>query len=417
MSDGAYDLAVIGGGAAGLAGAAAAAEEYRLDVLVIEAGARLGGIPLQCIHPGFGLSYFNEDLTGPEFAERLAARVHRRDIDILTDAHVTSLELLPDKRKKIVVTTRDGIREIAAACILYTAGARERHRHETGIVGDRPAGVFTAGEAQTLMDIDGALPGRHVVIIGSGDIGLIMARRFALEGATVEAVIEMLPYPGGLTRNVVQCLHDFDIPLHTGRMVTAIRGSERVEAVDTVAVDDSMQPVDGTRQRVPCDTVALATGLIPNTSRLQDLDIAIDPATGGPVVNDCLETSVPGVFAAGNALAINDYVDDAARQGEHAAAGASLYLEHGCIPADGGWIPLQKGRNIGLALPHRISGARDVTLYLRVQRPEPRAIVRLPELDMALPAQGVTPGEMLTIDIEADRLAGHTGAISLEVAR
>ncbi|MBS3773049.1 MAG: FAD-dependent oxidoreductase [Candidatus Thermoplasmatota archaeon] len=415
MSIGAYDLAVIGGGAAGLAGAAAA-DKQGLNVLVIEAGSRLGGIPLQCIHPGFGLSYFNEDLTGPEFAERLVTRVQKRDIDILTDAHVTSLELLSDGWKKSIVITRDGIQEITATGILYAAGARERHRHETGIVGDRPAGVLTAGEAQTLMDIDGALPGRHVVIIGSGDIGLVMARRLALEGATVEAVIEMLPYPGGLTRNVIQCLHDFDIPLHTGRMVTAIRGDRRVEAVDTVAVDDSMQPVDGTRQRFPCDTVALATGLIPNTSRLQDLDIAIDPATGGPVVNDCLETSIPGVFAAGNALAINDYVDDAARQGEHAAAGAALYLEHGQIPADT-WTPIQKGRNIRLILPHQVSGQRPVTIYARVQKPMPHAVVRLPELDIELPAQGVTPGEMLTIDIEADRLAGHTGPLTLEVTR
>ena len=411
----AYDLAVIGGGAAGLAGAAAA-HEHDLHVVIIEAGARLGGIPLQCIHPGFGLFYYEEDLTGPEFAERLVTRVTQRDIDVLTEAHVTSLQRQPDGRKKVSVITAQGIMDITAACVLYTAGARERHRHETGIVGDRPAGVYTAGEAQTLMDIHGALPGQQVIIIGSGDIGLIMARRFALEGATVEAVIEMLAYPGGLTRNVVQCLHDFDIPLHTQRMVTAIHGDERVTAVDTIAVDDNMAPIAGTEQRFACDTVALATGLIPNIPLLQDLGVDIDAATGGPVVNDCLETSIPGVFTAGNALAINDYVDYAARQGEHAAAGAALYLEHGCIPADE-WRPVQPGRNIRLAVPHQVSGQRPVTLYARVQRPEPRAVVRLPELGIELPRQGVTPGEMLTIKLEREVLASLDGPLTVEVSR
>ena len=411
----AYDLAVIGGGAAGLAGAVAA-HEHDLHVAIIEAGARLGGIPLQCIHPGFGLFYYEEDLTGPEFAERLVTRVTQRDIDVLTEAHVTSLQRQPDGRKKVSVITAQGIMDITAACVLYTAGARERHRHETGIVGDRPAGVYTAGEAQTLMDIHGALPGQQVIIIGSGDIGLIMARRFALEGATVEAVIEMLAYPGGLTRNVVQCLHDFDIPLHTQRMVTAIHGDERVTAVDTVAVNDDMAPIAGTEQRFACDTVALATGLIPNIPLLQDLGVDIDAATGGPVVNDCLETSIPGVFTAGNALAINDYVDYAARQGEHAAAGAALYLEHGCIPADE-WRPVQPGRNIRLAVPHQVSGQRPVTLYARVQRPEPCAVVRLPELGIELPRQGVTPGEMLTIKLEREVLASLDGPLTVEVSR
>lgn len=415
MNAAAYDCIVIGGGAAGLAGATAA-HEHGLDTLVIEAGPRLGGIPLQCIHPGFGLTYYGEDLTGPEFAERLVAGVQQRDIDGMTSAHVASLELLPDGRKKATVITRDGITEITAPCILYAAGARERHRHETGIVGDRPAGVYTAGEAQTLMDIDGVMPGRHVVIIGSGDIGLIMARRFALEGATVEAVIEMLPYPGGLSRNVVQCLHDYDIPLYRGRMVTAIRGDGRVDAVDTVAVNDELKQLQGTERRFECDTVALATGLLPNIALLRELGVTIDAATQGPVVNDCLETSIPGIFTAGNALAVNDYVDDAARQGERAAAGAALFNEHSCVPADR-WIPVRAGRNVRLALPHRVSGHREVTLYARVQQPEPRAVVRLPEINLELPPQGVTPGEMLTIDVEREMLDGLNGPLTVEVHR
>jgi len=415
MTGAAYDLAVIGGGAAGLAGAAMA-HDHDMDVLLIEADRRLGGIPLQCIHPGFGLTYYGEDLTGPEFAERLATRVTQRDVDVLTGAHVTNLRVQPDGRKQIVMITSDGVRETTAACILYAAGARERHRHETAIVGDRPAGVFTAGEAQTLMDIDGALPGRSAVIVGSGDIGLIMARRLALEGATVKAVIEMLPYPGGLTRNVVQCLHDYDIPLHTGRMVTAIHGSDRVTAVETIGVTPGMETVPGTARRIECDTVALATGLIPNITRLQDLAVDIDEKTRGPVVNDCLETTQPGVFTAGNALAINDYVDAAARQGERAAVGASLFLKHGHIPA-GTWHPVHRGRNVRFVLPQRVSGQRPVTLYLRVQRPEPRAVVRLPDIDVELPRQGVTPGEMLTVELEPDMLAGLQGALTVEVAR
>ncbi len=415
MNATAYDCVVIGGGAAGLAGAAAA-HERGLNTLVVEAGPRLGGIPLQCIHPGFGLTYYGEDLTGPEFAERLAAEVQQQAIEVMTGAHVASLEQLPDGRKKTTVITPDGVTEITAPCILYAAGARERHRHETGIVGDRPAGVYTAGEAQTLMDIDGVMPGRRVVIVGSGDIGLIMARRFALEGATVEGVIEMLPYPGGLSRNVVQCLHDYDIPLHMQRMVTAIRGEGRVDTVDTVAVNDDLEPLGGTERRFECDTVALATGLIPNIALLRELNVEIDAATQGPVVNDCMETSIPGVFTAGNALAINDYVDDAARQGERAAAGAACSQEHGCIPADR-WIPVRAGRNVRLVLPHRVSGQRAVTLYARVQRPEPRAVVRLPEINLELPRQGVTPGEMLTIEVEQETMDGLDGPLTVEVHR
>lgn len=410
-----YDTVVIGAGAAGIA-AAVKCKEVGLSVLLIESKDKIGGIPLQCTHPGFGNFYYDENLTGTEFAERLIERLEELDVDQMTEAHVTSIENRSDLDKRVELITPEGLYSIQTKTIVYSTGARERHRFETGIQGDRLSGVYTAGEAQTLMDIYGVMPGRRVVIIGSGDIGLIMARRFALEGADVIGVIEMLPYPGGLTRNVVQCLHDFDIPLHTQKLVKEIRGEERVEEVLTVDIDDDFEEIPSSKEVIECDTVALATGLIPYTKKLDELDVVKDPSTKGPKVNEFLETSISGIFAAGNVLAINDYVDFASYQGERAAESAEKYIENEGLEKEK-WIEIKKGRNIRLVVPHLLSGDNDVTLYARVKKPEPHVDIVISEIDEIVKSTSVNPGEMIRLDISKEMLNDLDGELTLEVRR
>lgn len=409
-----YDVVVIGGGAAGLAGASKAVE-LGLDTLIIENSERLGGIPYQCTHPGFGNFYLNENLTGSEFSEYLIGQVLDKKINHLTTAHVTGIRLVSDMNKEIKLVTPEGIMYISAKTILYTTGARERHVHETGIKGDRVAGIYTAGETQTLMDIYGILPGKKVVIVGSGDIGLIMARRFALEGACVVGVIEMLSYPGGLPRNVVQCLHDFDIPLYTNRVVTEIQGKKRVEKVVTTEVDKDFNIVKNSEKVFECDTVALATGLIPYTKILDDMGVEIDPLTKGPVVNDYLETSIPGVFAAGNVLAINDYVDYASEQGELAAIGAKIFIDQSGIHTTD-WKHIIKQGNVRMIVPHMFSGLHDITLYVRVKKPRPKVTIRLVEIGKEIKQQGVTPGQMIKIPLTKEELCSIEHHLTLEVS-
>lgn len=407
-----YDVVVIGGGPAGLAGAKKA-HQLGLKTLLLENKERLGGIPFQCVHPGFGNFYYHENLTGSEYAERLVHEVQDQQIPCVTSAHVSKIHLVSTLEKKITVITREGIQEITTAAILYATGARERHCYETGITGDRLSGVYTAGETQTLMDVEGILPGKQIVIVGSGDIGLIMARRFALEGATVKGVVELFPYPGGLTRNVVQCLHDFDIPLLTRRMVTAVKGRNRVERVVTVQVDEHLHPIPGSEEEIVCDTVALATGLLPYVKKLEKLGAQIDPATRGPVINDTFETSLPGVFVAGNALAVNDYVDYASDQGEHTAVGIKRFIEHQGSTDFG--KPLQKKGNIRFAVPQYITGKQDVTFYIRVKKPASRAMISFVEIGKNIQKRGVTPGEMITISLTKQELTPLPETITLEI--
>ncbi|MEM4583214.1 MAG: FAD-dependent oxidoreductase, partial [Desulfurococcaceae archaeon] len=252
-----YDTVVIGGGPAGIA-AAIKATELGLKTILIENRDLLGGIPLQCVHPGFGLHYFKEDLTGTQFITRLLDKLEKLKVEYMLKAHVHSIEYLDYNKKIVNVITPQGVMRILTKTIIYTTGARERHIYEIGVVGDRPDGIYTAGEAQTLMDIYGILPGREIVIIGSGDVGLIMARRFALEGAKVKAVVEILPYPGGLMRNVIQCLRDFNIPLLLGHTVVKVIGKKRVEKVLVAKVDENFKPIPGTEFEIPCDTVVLS---------------------------------------------------------------------------------------------------------------------------------------------------------------
>ncbi|MEM1696659.1 MAG: FAD-dependent oxidoreductase [Desulfurococcaceae archaeon] len=411
-----YDVVVIGGGPAGIAAGIKSAK-LGLKTIIIENRDVLGGIPLQCIHPGFGLHYYDRDMTGTEFITKLVDELEKTGVDYLLGAYVHNLEYRDFMDKVVTIVSRKGITMIHAKAIIYAAGARERHIFEIGVTGDRPDGVYTAGEAQTLMDIYGVLPGREIVIIGSGDVGLIMARRFALEGATVKAVVEILPYPGGLMRNVQQCLVDFNIPLLLNHTVLGIVGKNRVEKVIVARVDENLKPIKGTEFEIPCDTVIVSAGLRPNVDLLEKLGVVIDPATGGPVVNEHLETTVPGVFVAGNALVVNDLVDYAVEQGERAAYGAWIFVSKPGIPTKR-FIRVSPGRNIRFVVPHYVSGEEDVVLYSRVTKPMRRVRIEVPELSIKLFSLGVRPAEMIRLELKRERfknLALNTKRITLEV--
>ena len=411
-----YDTVVIGGGPAGIA-AAIKATELGLKTILIENRDLLGGIPLRCVHPGFGLHYFKEDLTGTQFITRLLDKLEKLKVEYMLKAHVHSIEYLDYNKKIVNVITPQGVMRILTKTIIYTTGARERHIYEIGVVGDRPDGIYTAGEAQTLMDIYGILPGREIVIIGSGDVGLIMARRFALEGAKVKAVVGILPYPGGLMRNVIQCLRDFNIPLLLGHTVVKVIGKKRVEKVLVAKVDENFKPIPGTEFEIPCDTVVLSVGLRPYLKVLEKLGLHIDPTTGGPVVNDYLETNIPGVFVAGNALVINDFVDYAVEQGELAAEGAKIFVENNGIPTKN-WKIVEKGRNVRLVVPQMISGEKDVIVYARVSNPEKNVYVEIPELGFRLFNYGVRPAEMIRLKLRKDmfsKIGADINKITLEV--
>ncbi len=396
-----YDVVVIGGGPAGMA-AAARAKELGLNVLLLDEDDYLGGILPQCIHPGFGIHYFGEELTGPEFAARLAKKLVELGVEYRTAARVLEIRNYSDLEKVVVFTSPSGAFQVWTKAVIYAAGARERHAFEIGIVGDRVSGIYTAGEAQTLMDIYGVLPGKEIVIVGSGDVGLIMARRFALEGAKVKAVVELMPYPGGLARNVM-ILRDFDIPLYLSHKVVEVRGRGRVERVKVVKVDENLNEVPGSEFWIESDTLVISAGLVPAVKPLKKIGVEIDPATGGPIVNDLLETSVPGIFAAGNALVINDLVDYVAEQGELAAEGAREFIDSGGIESRK-WVKVERGKNVRLVVPHYLSGDRDVYLYLRVARPMEDVELRIPEIGKKIKLPVVKPAEMLRIKLKAEEI-------------
>ncbi|WP_175059289.1 NAD(P)/FAD-dependent oxidoreductase [Thermococcus sp. 2319x1] len=409
-----YDTIVIGGGPAGLA-AAVKAKKLGLKVLLLDENEFLGGILPQCIHPGFGLHYFKEELTGPEFAYRFVKQVKELNIEHYTDAYVLEIENYSDLEKKVVFSSPKGVMEVWGKTIIYAAGARERHASEIGIVGDRVAGIYTAGEAQTLMDIYGVMPGKEVVIVGSGDVGLIMARRFALEGAKVKAVIELMPYPGGLARNVM-ILRDFEIPLHLSHKVVEVRGKKRVEKVKVVKVDENLKEIPGSEFWIECDTLLISAGLIPNVKLLKKIGAQIDPLNGGPVVNELLETTIPGIFVAGNALLINDLVDYVAEQGELAALGAKEFIENQGIPSRK-WIELKRGKNVRILAPHYVSGERDVYIYARVSRPMENVRITFPEIGKELRLPVVKPSEMLRIRLKAEEIRKAEKEITMEVLK
>ena len=321
-----YDIVIVGGGPAGLAAAVAAREAGTESILILERDHELGGILNQCIHNGFGLHTFKEELTGPEYAYRFMKQVYDMKIEYKLNTMV--MDISADR----VVTTMnktDGMNQIKAGAVVLAMGCRERPRGALNIPGYRPAGIFSAGTAQRLVNIEGYMPGREVVILGSGDIGLIMARRMTLEGAKVKVVAELMPYSGGLKRNIVQCLDDFGIPLKLSHTVVDIEGKERVSAVTIAEVGPDMKPIPGTEERYTCDTLLLSCGLIPENELSKSAGVELSPVTSGPVVNESLETSIPGVFACGNVLHVHDLVDFVSEEAKRAGENASKYVKEG----------------------------------------------------------------------------------------
>ena len=370
------DLAIIGSGPAGLAAAVKAKQLGLKDVVVFERDERPGGILPQCIHNGFGLQKFKAELTGPEYINRYIKMAQAHSVDIELDTMVLEID---KSRTLTAVSEHGGLRTYQCKSIVLAMGCRERPRGAIGIAGTRPAGVFTAGQAQRLVNIEGYMPGETIVIQGSGDVGMIMARRLSLEGAQVKAVTEIQPYTSGLIRNEVQCLHDFDIPLLLSHTVVEIHGDKRVEGVSIAEVNEGWQPLEGTEQFIACDTLLLSVGLIPENELSKMAGVFLDSRTGGAYVDEFLETSVPGIFSCGNVLHVNDYVDEVSNEGEIAARSAQSRIK-GRLVAKKKKIALVGDKNIGQIVPQAISGQRPVTFYIRVNRPMEKLTLRVGDI-------------------------------------
>ncbi len=398
------DVAVIGGGPAGLAAALAAHKEGAARVLIIERNHELGGILQQCIHHGFGLHRFKAELTGPEYAQRFINEVRETDIQVLLETMV--LEVTED-RTIYAVNSSEGMLEISAKAVVLAMGCRERTRGALRIPGKRPAGIFSAGTAQRYINIDGYIPGRKAVILGSGDIGLIMARRLTLEGAQVEAVVEIMPYAAGLARNVVQCLEDFDIPLILQSTVVDIHGEDRLEGVTIARVDEDWKPIPGSERKIDCDTLLLSVGLIPENELSGGAGVELDPITNGPKVDDTLMTSIPGIFACGNVLHVHDLVDNVSKEAERAGAFAAQYARQQ-LSAANRRIKVEAGENIRYVVPHEISLDKPVEFFMRVQRPEDDVFLDLGGL-RTVKKPFVRPSEMLNITLTPEVLGKLQG--------
>lgn len=407
----AFDVVVIGGGPAGMA-AALAAHKAGARVAIVEREQHLGGILRQCIHPGFGLSHFKQELTGPEYAQRFIDQVRATDIALFLGSMVIEIDsdegeavgtLNADKTAgataihTVTLMSRTGMLQLTGRAVVLAMGCRERTRSEIKIPGSRPAGVFTAGLAQRYINIENLKPGSCAVILGSGDIGLIMARRCTLEGISVEGVYELMPYANGLRRNVKNCLDDFDIPLHLSTTVTRVIGHDRVEAVEVSQVDESLAPIPGTERVVPCDTLLLSVGLIPENELSVAAGVELDPRTRGAVVDQSLQTGVPGIFACGNVLHVHDLADNVTTESDRAGAAAAAYALGNGANVEAGdagascQLKVSPAGIAGYALPGRITAVTLTKLNFRVRRPVDAARVRILAGDKELFAGKVRP--------------------------
>ncbi len=409
------DLVIIGGGPAGMAAAVAAYDAGIRDILILERDTSLGGILRQCIHNGFGLHRFKEELTGPEYAYRYETEVRKREISFKLNTMVLDIS-----EEKIVtaMNSEDGLFMIEAKAIVLAMGCRERPKGALNICGTRPAGIFTAGTAQKFVNMDGYMPGKKVVILGSGDIGLIMARRMTLEGAEVKAVCELMPYSGGLARNIEQCLNDFNIPLMLSHTVVDIQGRERVEGVTIAKVDERRKPIKGSEIHIECDTLLLSCGLIPENELTRNANIGMDRITNGASVDQNRQTSIEGVFACGNVLHVHDLVDYVSEEAEIAGNAAADYIKE-TARRDACDIKLVTDGRIRYTVPQRITECADVTVYFRVADVYRDLAITVTDGEKVLISrkkQKVAPGEMETLTLKADMLSGvESGALSFGI--
>lgn len=415
------DLVIIGGGPAGLAAAVSAWDEGVRDMLILDREPQLGGILEQCIHNGFGLHRFSEELTGPEYAARYVKEVNDRGIPYQLDTMVLDLQANPDGTKTVVaVSSKYGLTEITAKAVILAMGCRERNRGALNIPGTRPAGIYTAGAAQKFVNIKGYMPGTKVVILGSGDIGLIMARRMTLEGAKVEAVCELMPYSGGLNRNIVQCLEDFGIPLMLSHTIVNVHGKERVTGVTIAKVDDRRQPIPGTEQYIECDTVLLSCGLIPENELSLSAGIPLDPVTSGAYTDQFRQTACPGVFACGNVLHVHDLVDYVSEESALAGKSAAAWLQ-GKLTGDSE-LDVKATGGVRYVVPQKLRTpvAEDLRLYFRVDGIYDKVTVTVSAGDKVLLTKKrpkVVPGEMETVVLKASMLEGITEPITVSLVK
>lgn len=406
------DVTVIGSGPAGLVAALHADKAGAKNVLLMEREEELGGILKQCIHNGFGLEQFKEDYTGPEYAERLIGELQDTNVQYFLNTMVTGLS--PD-RTVTAVNPEKGVFEIDSKSVVLAMGCRERARGSINIPGTRPAGVYTAGVAQRFVNIDGYLPGKEIVILGSGDIGLIMARRLTLEGAQVKGVYEIMDYPGGLKRNIVQCLDDFNIPLHLSHTVTEIRGRERVQGVVVSRVDDAMQPIRGSEEFIACDTLLLSVGLIPENELSRGAGIELSQTTQGPIVTETMETSAPGVFACGNVSAVFDLVDYVAETGICAGANAARFAAEQRRNHKSS-IEVVAGENVRLIFPQLYSFESDLILFVRSAEPVERPVtIDISPIEMHIKRLYARPNEMIRVKVPKERLKDVAGSVTVGI--
>lgn len=408
------DLVIIGGGPAGMCAAVSAYKAGVKDILVLERDKSLGGILQQCIHNGFGLHRFKEELTGPEYAYKCEEELRKLPVEIQCETIVTEIS----KDKVITaMSKKNGVEKIEAGAIILAMGCRERPRGALNIPGTRPSGIFSAGTAQKYVNMMGYMPGKEVVILGSGDIGLIMARRMTLEGAKVHAVCEVMPYSGGLERNIQQCLRDFDIPLMLSHTVTDIHGTDRITGVTISKVDNRMQPIEGTEKYIACDTLLLSVGLIPENELAKSADVELSGITKGAIVDQDRQTNIEGIFACGNVLHVHDLADFVSEEAEIAGAKAAEYLCHG--RKENASIDIKTDGKVRYSVPQRITDTtNDVKVFFRVSDIYKDVSIVVAAGDETILKQKkakVAPGEMQTIIIKADKLKNATGEIKISL--